>query len=204
MASRKIFYLAALAVHLFLITAISAREMFWVLGRGLTLAPDALKPFWLRAENASSAAVGQSLGLSNPVRRMAAGYLNLAGIESGYGFFAPNVSDSCKLVFELRYPDGRIEYEVPSVNSEAAGLRVATLLDKIGRPQYAPLRGVLVKMLTQSVWQDHPEVESIRAVFGSVVLPSVSEFEKGIPASSRFMFAYDFSFRDPEAAEPKQ
>jgi hypothetical protein len=46
-------------------------------------------------------------------------YLHSAGIEAGYGFFAPNVPPNYKLVFELHYPDGRIDYEIPTVNSAA-------------------------------------------------------------------------------------
>ena len=47
---------------------------------------------------------------------------NIAGIETGYGYFAPNVPGGYRLVFELHYPDGRVEYELPSVSSAAAGL----------------------------------------------------------------------------------
>ena len=197
MSRRRKLLLAACGLHFFLIIAISSRELFWVLGHGLTVAPPRLKEEWQAAENISSMVVGQTLPLSHPLRRGTAAYLNLAGIEAGYGFFAPNVSNSCKLVFELHFPDGRVTYEVPSVSSEASGLRVATLLDKIGRPQYAPLRKVVVKMLTQSVWHDHPDVETIRAVFGSVVLPDIEGFEQGERESNEFLFAYDFDFREP-------
>ncbi len=203
---RRKFYLAWFAVHFFLVVAVSSRELFWVLGRGLTIAPPAWKDDWRAAEELSSMVLGQSLPLSHPLRRASATYLNLAGIEAGYGFFAPNVSNSSKLVFELHYPNGRVEYEVPAVSSEASGLRVATLLDKIGRPQYAPLRKVVVKMLTQSIWQEHPDVETIRAVFGAVILPDVAGFERGDRESNKFLFAYDFDFREskPEPEPDEQ
>ena len=99
--------------------------------------------------------------------------MHLAGIETGYGYFAPNVPGGYKLVFELHYADGRVEYELPRVNSAAAGLRVAGLLDKIGRTRSDALREHLVKMLTSSIWREHPGLKTIRAVFGSVSLPSV-------------------------------
>jgi hypothetical protein len=198
----KKLYLAGFLLHFFFVTAISSRELFWVLGRGLTIAPPALKDHWRKAEDVSSLLLGQGLPPANVLRRATTAYLNLAGIEAGYGFFAPNVSNSSKLVFELHYADGRVEYEVPSVSSDASGLRVATLLDKIGRPQYAPLREVIIKMLTRSVWQEHPDVEVIRAVFGSVVLPNVAEFERGVRESNEFLFAYDFDFRTSENNKP--
>lgn len=143
-----------------------------------------------------SAALGQRLAASNPGRQAIATYLHIAGIETGYGYFAPNVPGSYKLVFELHYPDGRVEYELPRVNRAAAGLRVAALLDQIGRTKYDALREILVKMLAQSVWREHPDVKTIRAVFGSIRLPSVSEFEHGKRESYEFLYAYDLSLRE--------
>jgi len=145
------------------------------------------------------AVLGQHLAASNPVRQALATYLHIAGIETGYGYFAPNVPSSYKLVFELHYHDGRVEYELPRVNSAAAGLRIAGLLDKIGRTRYHALREHLVKMLAQSIWREHPEVETIRAVFGSITLPNVSEFERGKRESYEFLYAYDFSLREEPA-----
>jgi len=199
--SRKRLYLAAFVAHFFLVFAVSSREIFWVLARGLTILPSASKHYWQRAEDVSSASLGQSLAPLNPLRQGIATYLNLGGIEAGYGFFAPNVSDSCKLVFELHYPDGRVEYEVPAVSSEASGLRVATLLDKIGRPRYAPLREVMIKMLTHAIWREHSEAIMIRAVFGTVTLPNISEFEQGVRESNEFLYAYDFDFGESKSKE---
>jgi hypothetical protein len=144
----------------------------------------------------------QRLAASNPVRQVLATYLHIAGIETGYSYFAPNVPGSYKLVFELHYPDGQIEYELPRVNSTAAGLRVAGLLDKIGRTPYDALRELLVKTLAQSIWRQHPEVKTIHAVFGSIKLPSLSEFEHGKRESYDFLYAYDFSLRE-KPAEPE-
>ena len=121
-------------------------------------------------------------------------YLHLAGIDSGYGFFAPNVSDCCKLGFELHYADGRIEYDLPSVSSHSAGLRLATFLDKLGRPEYDAIREEIIKLLAISEWREHTDATRIRAVFGVVVLPSVIEFERGLGEQNKFLYAYDFGF----------
>jgi hypothetical protein len=95
-----------------------------------------------------------------------------------------------------------VEYELPSVSSPAAGLRIASLLDGIGRIKRDVLREHLVKTLVQSVWREHPEVKTIRAVFGSITLPSVTEFEGGKRGSYEFLYAYDFSLQN-EPAKPK-
>jgi hypothetical protein len=166
---------------------------------GPTILPASFKSFLHKAETAVSVALGQHLAASNAIRQALATYLHLAGIEAGYGYFAPNVPGSYKLVFELHFPDGRVEYELPSVSGEAAGLRVAGLLDSIGRTPYDTLREILVKRLAQSIWRKHPDVQSVRAIFGSVGLPSINEFEHGKRKYYEFLYAYDFTLQNEPA-----
>jgi len=173
-----------------------------LIAQGPTIFPPSFKRFSQKAETAVSAALGQRLAPSNPVRQALTTYLHLAGIETGYGYFAPNVPGTYKVVFELHYPDGRVEYELPEVSSVAAGLRLVSLLDQIGRTKHDALREILIKMVAQSVWREHPEVKTMRAVFGSISLPSVSEFEQGKRESYQFLYGYDFSLRD-EPVTPK-
>jgi hypothetical protein len=189
-------------LHFLLIISFSLRDTLWLVAHGPTIFSSSFRRYSQKAEGVVSALLCQRLAASNPVRQVLATYLHIAGIETGYGYFAPNVPGSYKLVFELHYPDGRIEYELPRVNSTAAGLRVAGLLDKIGRTPYDALRELLVKTLAQSIWRQHPEVTTIRAVFGSTRLPSLSEFERGKRESYDFLYAYDFSLRE-KPAEPE-
>lgn len=125
---------------------------------------------------------------------MVAIYTHATGIEAGYGFFAPNVPDNYKLVFEIHYPDGRVEYELPRVAGVAAGLRLSTLIDNIGDIRYDALREVLVKMMAYSIWREHPDATLIRAVLGLVLLPTPTEFQHGMKESYQFTYAYDFLF----------
>jgi hypothetical protein len=187
------------ALHFLLNLLFSFRETLRLVAEGPTILPTSFKTFSRKAETTVSIALGQHLAPLNPIRQAVATYLNVAGIEAGYGYFAPNVPVSYKLVFELHYSDGRVEYELPSVSGAAAGLRLASLLDNIGRTPYAALREHLVKMLALSIWREHPEVKTIRAVFGSIALPSVSEFEHGKRASYTFLYAYDFSLQNESA-----
>jgi hypothetical protein len=194
--------LAWFSLHFLLIVSFSCRETLRLVAQGPTIFPASFKSFFREAETAVSTALGQHLAASNPIRQAIVTYLHLAGIEAGYGYFAPNVPGSYKLVFELHYPDGRVEYELPSVSSAAAGLRIAGLLDSIGRTRYDTLREILVKTLAQSIWRKHPDVQSVRAIFGSVNLPSANEFEHGKRESYQFLYAYDFSPQN-EPARPK-
>ena len=190
-------------LHFLLIVSFSCRDTLRSVAQGPTILPASFRSFSQKAEAIASAAFGQRLAASNAVRQALATYLNLAGIEVGYGYFAPNVPGAYKLVFELHYSDGRVEYELPTVGGAAAGLRLAGLLDQIGRTKYDALREILVKMMAQSMWRDHPDVKKIRAVFGSISLPSVTEFEHGKKESYEFLYAYDFSLRDDNGESEK-
>jgi hypothetical protein len=183
---------ACVAVHLFLIFAVSCRETSWLVARGLTVFPSSFKGAGELGEKIASAALGSDLAKANPVRHAIALYTHGAGIEAGYGFFAPNIPDSYSLVFEIHYPDGGIEYDLPQVG-RAADLRLAGLLDKMGSSEYDPLREGLVKMLASSVWRAHPNAAMIRGIFGSITLPSISEFEGGKKQSFELLYVYDFS-----------
>jgi hypothetical protein len=199
---QKHVYVAWFSLHFLLIVSFSCRETLRLVAQGPTIFPVCFRSLAGKAETAASIALGQHLASSNPIRQALATYLHLAGIETGYGYFAPNVPGSYKLVFELHYPDGRVEYELPSVSGAAAGLRIAGLLDTIGRTRHDVLREYLVKTLAGSIWREHPGVQTVRAVFGSIRLPTVSEFEHGQRGSYEFMYAYDFALQN-EPAKPK-
>jgi hypothetical protein len=192
---------ALFAAHFFFVGVVSCRELFWFLSQSRTIFPQSINPYWEQAEYLGSSILLQNPGAPTTLRVSLTTYVHLAGIESGYGFFAPNVPGTCKLVFELHYPDGRTESRVPAVSSNASGLRVATLLDKIGRPQYDSLREVIIKMLASAVWREHSDATMIRAVFGVVMLPTAEEFKHGVRESSEFLYSYDFAF---QRAGPKQ
>ena len=153
--------------------------------------------FWRKAEGVTSTVLGGRLSASSPIRQGIAAYANAAGIEAGYSYFAPSVPDSHKLVFELHYADGRVEYDVPHVAGAAAGYRLTTLLDMLQQFHYAPLREEIVKLLVYAVWQKHPNATMIRAAFAAVNLPTMSEFRAGTRRSYHLLYSYDFRFRKP-------
>lgn len=183
-------YLAFFVLHFLLIISVSCRDIVWLVAHKLTILPSS---FAAAAERLESVVAEQSPIASNPFRYALSTYLHITGIDRGYGYFAPNIPGGYRLVFELHYPDDRIEYELPGVNSDAAGLRVATLLDEIGRTRSDALREYMVKTLAESVYREHLDATSVRAVLGATVLPSLNEFEQGKRISYDFLYAYDFS-----------
>jgi hypothetical protein len=199
---QKYVYVTWLVLHFLLIISVSCRQTLRLITQGPTILPSSFKSYSQKAETTVSIALGQHLSTSNPVRQALATYLHISGIEASYGYFAPNVPGSYKLVFELHYRDRRVEYALPSASSAAAAFRLAGLLDNIGRTRSDPLREHLVKMMAQFIWREHPDVKTVRAIFGSISLPSVREFEHGKRKSYEFLYAYDFSLQS-EPPKPK-
>jgi hypothetical protein len=190
--------LAWFVLHFLLIFGVGFRETFWLIGHGLTLLPAVAKNEGYGPEAVPAAIPERDPRTSNLFRQTLASYAGIAGIDVGYGYFAPNVPSSYRLSFELHYADGRVEHALPRVHSFSAGLRMAGLIDQIGRTSSQPLREHMVEMLAQSLWRTHPEVKKMRALLEAIVLPSVVDFQRGKRQSLQFLYAYDFSL----AAEP--
>jgi hypothetical protein len=191
-------YAAWFVVHFSLITAVCFAGTFSLVAEGTTMLPSGLETCARRAELIAAFLLGKEAAASSPVRQGIATYLHAAGIQAGYSFFAPNIPGYHKLIFELYHEDGRVEYESPHVSGKAAALRLDSLLDRLADKRYEPLREVVVKMLAFSVWRERPDVKKIRATFGAVNLPSISDFENGKTESFQPMFSYDFSLREEE------
>jgi len=197
MTSKRI-YTAWAGVHFFLITVICLRGIFALVATDATILPSAVNTCARSGEVVLASVLGKDLAASNPWRLGIATYLHAAGSQAGYSFFAPNVPGYHKLILELYHQDGHIEYDVPHVQGGAAALRLDSLLDRLADPLYEPLREVMVKMLALSVWQEHPDVKKVRAIFGSVNPPNISDFEHGKRESFQPLFSYDFSLRNEE------
>ena len=195
MLSKRI-HTAWFGIHFFLITAVCLAGIFSLIAEGATILPSALDKYARKAELTAAFVLGKEAAASSPVRQGIATYLHAAGIQAGYSFFAPNIPSYHKLIFELHHEDGRVEYESPRVSGKAAALRLASLLDRLADNRYEPLREVVVKMLAFSVWQERPDVKKIRATFGAVNAPDISDFEHGKGESFQPMFSYDFSLRE--------
>ena len=194
----KRFYAAWFVVHFFLITAVCFAGIFSLIAEGATTLPSSLNTYARKAELIAAFFAGKEAAASNPVRRGIATYLHAAGIQAGYSFFAPNVPGYHKLTLELKYADGRVEYASPRVGGKAAALRLDSLLDRLADERYEPLREVVVKTLAFSVWRERPDVKKIRATFGAVNPPGITDFELGKGESFQPMFSYDFSLREEE------
>jgi hypothetical protein len=191
-------YAAWFVVHFFLITAVCLAGVFSLVAEGTTMLPSGLDKYARKAELVAAFVLGKETAASSPVRQGIATYLHAAGIQAGYTFFAPNIPGYHKLTFELYYEDGRVEYSPPHVSGNAAALRLECLLDRLADQRYEPIREVVVKLLALYVWRVRPDVKKIRATFGAVSPPDISDYEHGKGESFQPMFSYDFSLREQQ------
>jgi hypothetical protein len=172
------------------------RELSWIVANNLTVAPGGWHARAQEMLDFSLTALGENVTADESYHRIVATYLNLGGIDGGYGFFAPNVSDSSRLRFEFHFPDGHIEHDLPHVGSEETAVRLAGLLDEIARTRIDPLREALVKLLVEDSWNDHPGASSVRAQFSSIRaidVPHPVAVEPG-----RILYTYDFTPAAPK------
>lgn len=192
MPTKNIVCLSWFAFHFFLIVLVSTRQTLSVIAPGGTLLPSNWDSGLAAAEQKATALLGEKFSTSNPIRQLIFSYTRAAGIETGYGFFAPTVSAVRKLVFEISYPDGHVEYQLPHVGDPATGLRLMLLFEKLERIPYEPLREMMFKMMAFSVWREHPSAVKIRVVFGYMNTPTVAGFQQKQQPSYEVLFAYDF------------
>lgn len=188
---------AVACLHLLFVSCVGGRDLFSALAKRGILFPDFVATFSAKAESFVSAALGQHSPKWNPWRESTAVYLNCAGIEAGYNFFAPRVPGSYRLVFELHYQDGRIEYQVPHGDAAGSEVRLATLFDLIGHFENRVVREGLIRLLAEDTWRQHQNLSMIRAVFGVVNFPTANEYTMGVKESYRVLYSYDFT---PESA----
>jgi hypothetical protein len=191
------FYLAFFVVHLLIIVIVCCRDTFYFLGQGYTVVPDSLDLTWQKAEVVAATALGERLDISNPLRQSVALYTHAAGTNAGYSFFAPNVPNSYKVVFEFHNPDGQVEYDLPEIATDATGLRFGNLLDFIGETHYPGLREAMLRRLAYASWQQHRDATLVRTVFGIVNVPSLGDYKNGERESYDVLYAYDFHFSSP-------
>ncbi len=115
-------YLIGFALHFFLLVTVASRDFFAVLADGSSYLPATLEPRWRVLEDATFTVLGQKLPPNNPMRETIAFYLHTAGIEAGYGYFAPNASSDAARLY-----CGQPIRALTTIDSKNAGLfRLAT------------------------------------------------------------------------------
>jgi hypothetical protein len=162
--------------------SVSLRDTLWLLANSRTVLPT-----WR-----------PSLKVSPPpaVQQFTRVYAHAAGIDRGYGYFAPNVPSSYHLALELELPDGSFEEIVPTFDSGEGKLRWASALDYIGRTSSEEVREVLLKLIVYSIHQHRPEGVRMLATLSEVRPPSLTEFQRGQRPRPVPLVSYRFRFNE--------
>lgn len=184
--------IAALGLHLALLVSVCAAETHRLVSRGLTLLPVASRGTASDASNTGS-------WLSGVTAQCVATYRHLAGIERGYGYFAPNVPDAYRLVVEvdIAHAEEALVGVVAPEKGEA-GLRVATFLDTVGRTESPRIRHAMLKALAQSIFAEQPGATQVRVVLESIRIPDVAGVRAGAPTVFAPIAVDQFSRADVE------
>ncbi len=193
--------LAGFGLHFLAVLLVPCGETLLLVGHGSTLLTNG-RTHAARAVEANF--VRSSGQVLRSVRAKALIYLHLAGIETGYGFFAPNLPASCRLQFEAQYPDGRVEPDAIAYGSRESRLRGLTLLDYLARTASDHIREVILKLLAYSVWQQHPAATGMRVDLESLEQPSAADFVTGKRATYELLYSYDFAWTDPPTARSER
>ncbi len=187
-------------IHIGFITLVCCRDTLWIVEQGFTVFGRRAKQPATIGESSNSVAPGQSLRVENSLRQVLDLYLHSAGIESGYGFFAPNVGNSPKLILELQFADGGVEYEPIVADSKENSLRLASFMDYVNRTNSETLRDILIRSLAKPFWQRRPEIVRIRAILGVLSFPSAADLLAGKGPSYEVVSVRDLA--RPESPHP--
>lgn len=200
-STRRRVYLTWFVLHFTAVGLVCLNEGVWLQTNQPSVVTGPCKFCWDAVRQVSATFLLPAQSWPKPLRCVVATYLNAAGIEAGYGYFAPNVPETYALIFECRYRDGRVDYITPLVWSKEAQLRLTNLIEQIGRTDSARSREELITLLARSTWQRRRDAVALRAFLGSIAPPSVAEFQAG--KRERIfscLYVYDFTLDHSNAA----
>lgn len=168
----KVRWLLWAALHLSFVLLTALRSLCWALQQSPTFLPPSTNSLLKAGEGFLDRLTGETLEQGNPFHDLSLTYLHASGIETGYGFFAPNVPDNYKVVFELTYNDGQKQIVLPEVANAAMGLRLVNFLDNLSQYRDPGLHQLFAQVLAAATLRQHPGAISVRVVFGRAYLPN--------------------------------
>lgn len=193
MKRRRQAWLCLAALHLALVTLVGFHSTAGALVNGRSFVSPARLSGVATAESVSGKVLLEDASAALWPRAVLDLYLDAAGIDAGYGYFAPNVSENCRLMFQLKFPGGHTEISPPIVGNRSSGLRLMDLLDRTLQVDDPRLREHIIRTMASSVWLEYPDALEIRAVFGTVQPPSINGFKSGERETYHVLFGYDFA-----------
>lgn len=189
---------AAAVVHLALLVGVSARDTLRLIDRGATIfSPSSAKT----SDDSKLSAAGDGVK-RRALQIIVRTYRHVAGIEAGFGFFAPNVPHGFRLRIAITGEDGELARGVLEPHRGETDLRTATLLDTMGRTAPGVIRETMFRLLATSLFEEHPEATALQFAVDVVKVPGAEELRRGAARSYIEAYSYDFRRGDLPAVQP--
>ena len=189
--------MGAAVVHFALLFGICSSETFRLVRDRLTLLPIG-RPNSARSESVRDGPATAESPRPSTLQKLTKTYLHLAGINAGYGFFAPNVPDGYQLTIELIDQQERVfQSGLISPKRGETGLRLASFLDALGRTASGDVRDIMFHLLGKSLLDEHPEAARVRLSIETISLSSLAEYQAGGGKRVEQAYAYEFSRTEP-------
>jgi hypothetical protein len=194
--SRRRRIAAVLAMlHIAVVIAICAGETARLIRSGLTVVPIT------RVRAASSLELPARSTAARWLVRLRRTYLHAAGVESGYGFFAPNIPPFYRLSVTVGDEHGTLQQGILSPTRGEKDLRLASFLDSLGRRAGGDVRNVMFTLLGEALFAEHPRAASIRVQVDKVTRPDIRRFRRGEKETTELAYAYEFRREMASAAD---
>jgi hypothetical protein len=158
--------------HLAVVLFVAVRDV----RRAVAEKTEVAAPPHVSEANGDTPPLGSAIAIVN---NAAVTFSHLAGIESGYGFFAPNVPAAHQLAFALERSDGRIETALLKGPTLESNLRISGLVDYIGKTHLESVRGLFVKQLALRLQRAHPDATAVQITVSRVRSPSARAYLAG-------------------------
>lgn len=111
----------------------------------------------------------------------------LSGLDTGYGFFAPNVASVCQIQFEIKRSTGSELLNMPQLNSVESISRYATLMGQFQQKLLSVNKSgsenqyldVVIKAMATQMLKRYEDANSVVAVLYVSKYPSLKSYSAG-------------------------
>jgi hypothetical protein len=182
-------------IHLIVVFVVCTGETVRLIRSGLTMLPR--PPVSASAPPTPLPRVTQARWIA----AFARAYLHIAGVASGYGFFAPNIPPLHRLSLTVSDRHNRVQHGILSPTRGEKDLRLASFLDSLGRRTAGDVRDIMFSLLGEALFAEHPEATSIHVAVEKVRRPDVREFKRGVKETIEPAYAYEFRREAPSDPE---
>lgn len=179
MSRQRFFFLAATVFHFTVILSVCIQSSI-----------DGYLSFYKKEPNRAASTLYKSTEAINHVIGVR-WYSAIAGIDAGYGFFAPNVASGYILEFMSYNKNGELlhQWQQPNFAHRESFVRYSSLLDSFqdkllsGKSDHHSLRqrhlNAIIKSMASSTFDDDKQIDEVHATLYLYHFPSLKAYRSG-------------------------